>query len=793
MSRSQPQHINRPPVVQHDRPPSSRPSSDSSFPSLLFMDTHTDEIPARSTTPVTSLSIEHTRSLQETPRSGMGSGSVMSTTEKNSTVETLLEAEMKGNLSMDAPQFFEEIFLTKEISDEMVQECFNCIIAEGLYSEAKQCFPNIPQQGLEKPMYAPTRDVMNAIIKWRHSKTELPPISTTAWYVATKGLVGATLGHQAVYPDLIDRATGETDIEGAEDGRLSWLDVRLICEVKPKDDKDTDISLHLQLAKYARKVFLYQGGRRRFVLGWTLCGSTVRGWLFDRSGGLSSEPYDFHREPHKFIRMILAIATLSPEDLGFDPTISVEIIDGQRFNVVEFDDGDPTSKHNGKYVIVKTLMPRPSLCGRGTFVWEVYKMGDPSNRRAIKDAWRDSKRKLSEGEIFQRIKKLLNGAKLEGVVDCLSFYDLQSPRRQSQSSFDDIQVSVRRGVQGNLGDRFAKRRHCRLLMAEAGTPLGEFKSLKELFGVLIDGVKGHQRLHDNMRILHRDISFGNILMSRKADPHTGHRRGFLIDLDFAKFLDDNDDENTVTHHKSPVEQHISPAMQRLSLNRQINTNTNTIDEVTQVAPITGTLPFIAIDVLRRGARHSHVHDLESFFWLLVWTCTVYDGAGNRVDLKRLHKKDDRRLMLKKLVKQDTYSEAADSKTGWLQNYLGDIRRYKDPAYGCHFFAIYFIPVLDCLSKLGALMQDGRDPVQEGPDVRTYSRVLWVLEQTYARLPSEDPAPDPLSLPKVIILKPYVQDSLDPRPTNQSEKGEPDAPITTHRERRSATRPSRSDR
>ncbi|PGG99671.1 hypothetical protein AJ79_08445 [Helicocarpus griseus UAMH5409] len=41
---------------------------------------------------------------------------------------------------------------------------------------------------------------------------------------------------------------------------------------------------------------------------------------------------------------------------------------------------------------------------------------------------------------------------------------------------------------------------------------------------------------------------------------------------------------------------------------------------------TGTRPFMAIGVLY-GEKHSFMHDLESFFWVLFWICIHYDGPG----------------------------------------------------------------------------------------------------------------------------------------------------------------------
>ncbi|KAI0552229.1 hypothetical protein F4679DRAFT_536452 [Xylaria curta] len=41
----------------------------------------------------------------------------------------------------------------------------------------------------------------------------------------------------------------------------------------------------------------------------------------------------------------------------------------------------------------------------------------------------------------------------------------------------------------------------------------------------------------------------------------------------------------------------------------------------------GTVQFMAIDVLRFGADHKFRHDLESFFYVLIWMC-VYQWRIN---------------------------------------------------------------------------------------------------------------------------------------------------------------------
>ena len=84
-------------------------------------------------------------------------------------------------------------------------------------------------------------------------------------------------------------------------------------------------------------------------------------------------------------------------------------------------------------------------------------------------------------------------------------------------------------------------------------------------------------------ILHRDISINNVMMTR--NPMTDELKGFLIDLDLAQYL----------------------------------------NEPPSRAPYrTGTLQFMAIDILDEEVvcQHTWRHDLESFYYLLLWVCVT---------------------------------------------------------------------------------------------------------------------------------------------------------------------------
>ncbi|KAF7511422.1 hypothetical protein GJ744_004611 [Endocarpon pusillum] len=70
-----------------------------------------------------------------------------------------------------------------------------------------------------------------------------------------------------------------------------------------------------------------------------------------------------------------------------------------------------------------------------------------------------------------------------------------------------------------------------LVISPAGRTIKEFGSIEELLASLRDAIKAHQSLLSNAKILHRDISENNIIITY---PKTaGGFTGMLIDLDLA--------------------------------------------------------------------------------------------------------------------------------------------------------------------------------------------------------------------------------------------------------------------
>ncbi|KAK2616904.1 hypothetical protein QQS21_000282 [Conoideocrella luteorostrata] len=127
-------------------------------------------------------------------------------------------------------------------------------------------------------------------------------------------------------------------------------------------------------------------------------------------------------------------------------------------------------------------------------------------------------------------------------------------------------------------DTFENRIYSCLVVSRAGRVIGKFTSIKELLEALRDAIRAHESLYTVGNIVHSDISSNNIIITDEKAPDGF--RGMLIDLDLAKVRDT--DPSGARHQ-------------------------------------TGTMQFMAIEVLQQ-ANHTYRHDLESFFYVLLWVC-----------------------------------------------------------------------------------------------------------------------------------------------------------------------------
>ncbi|KAL1949990.1 hypothetical protein VTO73DRAFT_8871 [Trametes versicolor] len=181
----------------------------------------------------------------------------------------------------------------------------------------------------------------------------------------------------------------------------------------------------------------------------------------------------------------------------------------------------------------------------------------------------------------------------------------------------------------------------RFVVDTAGRPLSKFRSTKELAVVLRNAIKGHQLAMERGGVLHHDVSSSNILIVEEPHEHP-HSQGFLHDFD----------ESLVTH--------VAP--KRMSFDPPPLQPPELADDFKDVARCkelrTGAhhfIPFALLDPDFTEAASDSSHNLESFFWVLLWIIlrhTKYERKGGRVDCKRFFKyeyEDDEDLAAGKLV------------------------------------------------------------------------------------------------------------------------------------------------
>lgn len=178
--------------------------------------------------------------------------------------------------------------------------------------------------------------------------------------------------------------------------------------------------------------------------------------------------------------------------------------------------------------------------------------------------------------------------------------DERGSQKRSRSDSQKSKLSQQYGAAQNPGEpalslyesddgKYSNRVFGCLAIAPVGRGLSEFtqrpestksvlSAIRELLNTLRDAIKAHRSLYLKGNILHWDISENNIIIANPEE--TCGFAGMLIDLDLAKVLGSG----------------------RSGARHQI-----------------GTMEFMAIEVLQ-GIDHTYRHDLESFFFVLIWLC-----------------------------------------------------------------------------------------------------------------------------------------------------------------------------
>ncbi|ODH51511.1 hypothetical protein GX48_02379 [Paracoccidioides brasiliensis] len=404
--------------------------------------------------------------------------------------------------------------------------------------------------------------------------------------------------------DLLLQARGES----LSQNKHNWRDILVIGELKKSKEEIRTKATLLQISRCVHEVFAAQP-TRRFIHAFTVCGTKMEAWVFDRSGPYSSGIIDVYTDSKQFFQVLVGYTMMSDEELGLDTFIARDE-DGNKSITVK----GPEYSEEKKVRLGEMLSCQIAIVCRGT---TCFLANDGQVEGVAKFSWVSDKQQ-SEAELFklagqknvQGVARIIGHDAITSITDmrcsltfnkCHDFKSLPLSRassfHQSQTLTEACHLDIRQKSPSRkrryLGKRSAHKPslfdrndeelydnrvlQC-LVISPAGRLIYDYRSPLELLTALRDAIKAHRSLYLDGNILYRDISENNIIITDpdKADGHSG----MLIDLGLAKEVDSG---RSGAQHR------------------------------------TGTMELMEIEVLL-NIDHTYWHDLESFFYVLIWQC-----------------------------------------------------------------------------------------------------------------------------------------------------------------------------
>ncbi len=387
---------------------------------------------ARPTTPLQS-NPPFTTSFQQTPWT-FNTGSFADTSDLRRHVDPILKAEVENNLIIDHPEFFDTFF-------GQVPGLLE--IATAVFQMCKDSEPPLYREGTGWAEW-PEGCEESKVLGWlsRHIE-QLLLFASERGFRPSKRRRCITTPNKPIPGSVSKRKLDVGFTYDSSDERENWSHILVPGELKSNSREDNHRSTWLDLTKYAREVFSGQD-TRRFVPGFTICGSFMRLWEFDRLGGVASKPFDTNKDGQMFVSAILGYLWMNDEELGFDPTILKE--DARRYTHIT---------RNGlieRLYLEEVMQRQSSVAGRATTCWKGCQVGigvDWEKQLVIKDSWEYEERP-EEG-------LLLKEATEAGVENIARYYHHETVH--VRDAVDDVRNNIRQGLQDANGrNPFQQRR-----------------------------------------------------------------------------------------------------------------------------------------------------------------------------------------------------------------------------------------------------------------------------------------------------------------------------------------------
>ncbi|KKZ65062.1 hypothetical protein EMCG_01302 [[Emmonsia] crescens] len=603
--------------------------------------------------------------------------------------------EIRGCTFRDVKGFFDKYFEGKDWSSKADAICQRVLAPDSDGNWAQ--FPDPPTQD-------------DVLTWWFRLQEDLLSESRGIYYTTeSKADLTGSMAERQV--DLLLRTRGGSTSQNKHD----WRDILVVGELKKSKNEIRTKATLLQIGRCVREVFAAQP-TRRFIHAFTVCGTKMEAWVFDRSGPYSSGIIDVYEDSRQFFQVLVGYTMMSDEELGLDTFIARDEGGSKSITVK----GPGTSEEIVLQLGGMLTFQRAIVC-RGTTCFLTN-----NGQGVVKFSWVSDKRRpemelleLAGQKNVQGVARMIGHTTITCIADMrygLTFDDkchdfkiatpstafsfhqsqpltvteschldlhrksssrkrrspdkgMQAPKRsrpinqlsrdtqqENELAFSFQSVHKPSLFDGNGGEPYDNRVLRCLVISPAGRPIHDYKSPLELLMALRDAIKAHRSLYMDGNILHRDISENNIIIT---DPEkAGGHSGMLIDLDLAKEVGSG---RSGARHQ------------------------------------TGTMEFMAIEVLL-NIDHTYRHDLESFFYVLIWQCARH-GWEKLMQLQKLYQ---------------LYGWSGDSMvkkcllTKWYTDTYRDIARIKRTdmdADGFEDILSEFPPIFECAKPLCRAIRD----------------------------------------------------------------------------------------
>ena len=436
-----------------------------------------------------------------------------------------------------------------------------------------------------------------------------------------------------------------------------WRDVRVIGKLNESVSSENRLEI-AQFCGYAREVFTSQP-TRLFLHGFILRGSIMEMWVCDRSGPYSCERFDAHKDPARFIKVMLAYTMMSDEELGLNMFIKED--DVGKWIMIK---GEGQAKEERLDLEDQPIALQRGIVCRGTTCYRAKRQGASLPEFVVKFSWRSYKRR-AEGELLQLAKKMhvWGVAEIFGHRDLTRVSDLRhglqfgKPRSFLSvcgGSSDPTQPALKSGnLKGNLswdssvgstttlepssllgqkrkaGDQAAATCPFKRPRSSAVRPTDPAsKAAEKPKSTSLIPSKNHESFDDRIfcclvvsppgRAIDRFNSIEEFLEACR-DAIKGHQSLYQN----ANILHRDVSKNNIIIADAENDGDPKGMLIDLDLAKELNTGPS------GGRHRTGTMEFMAVEVLQ-GHTHTYRHDLESFLYVFLWTIICYDPeSGER--------------------------------------------------------------------------------------------------------------------------------------------------------------------